>query len=63
MRILARRDARRSKLAMADSSKRAAMLNRWTQYYKWPRPHHGIGGVAPIRRLKRSRNNLLTLHT
>jgi len=45
------------------SSERTAMLNRWTHHYNWHRPHHGIGGVAPISRLKRSRNNLLTLHT
>jgi transposase InsO family protein len=44
------------------SSERTAMLNRWTHHYNWHRPHHGIGGVAPISRLKRSRNNLLTLH-
>ena len=45
------------------SSERTAMLNRWTHHYNWHRPHHGIGGVAPISRLKRSRNNLLTLHS
>jgi transposase InsO family protein len=45
------------------SSERTAMLNRWTHHYNWHRPHQGIGGVAPISRLKRSRNNLLTLHT
>jgi transposase InsO family protein len=45
------------------SSERTAMLNRWTHHYNWHRPHQGIGGVAPISRLKRSRNNLLTLHS
>jgi len=45
------------------SSERTAMLNRWTHHYNWHRPHHGIGGVAPITRLKCSRNNLLTLHS
>ena len=45
------------------SSQRTAMLNRWTHHYNWHRPHQGIGGAAPISRLHRSRNNLLTLHT
>lgn len=44
------------------SSERTAMLSRWTHYYNWHRPHHGIGGFAPISRLHRTRNNLLTLH-
>jgi len=44
------------------SSERTAMLSRWTHHYNWHRPHHGIGGLAPISRLARSRNNLLTLH-
>jgi transposase InsO family protein len=44
------------------SSARTAMLKRWTHHYNWHRPHQGIGGVAPISRLKRSRKNLLTLH-
>ena len=44
------------------SSERAVMLNRWTHHYNWHRPHQGIGGLAPVRRLARSRNNLLTLH-
>lgn len=45
------------------SAERTAMLRRWTHHYNWHRPHQGIAGVAPISRLKRSRNNLLTLHT
>ena len=45
------------------STERTAMLERWTHHYNWHRPHHGIGGVAPMSRLARSRNNLLTLHT
>jgi transposase InsO family protein len=45
------------------SSERAVMLNRWMHHYNWHRPHHGIGGLAPIRRLALSRNNLLTLHS
>jgi transposase InsO family protein len=45
------------------SSERTAMLKRWTHHYNWHRPHQGIGGAAPISRLQRSRNNLLTLHS
>ena len=45
------------------SAQRTAMLNRWTHHYNWHRPHHGIGGFAPVSRLGRNRNNLLTLHT
>ena len=45
------------------SSERTAMLSRWIHHYNWHRPHHGIDGVAPMSRLPRSRNNLLTLHT
>ena len=49
-------------IAYGRSSERTAMLKRWTHHYNWHRPHHGIGGVAPVSRLERSRNNLLTLH-
>jgi transposase InsO family protein len=45
------------------SKDRAAMLDRWIHHYNWHRPHQGIGGLAPIRRLAQSNNNLLTLHT
>jgi len=45
------------------SRERTAMLNSWIHHYNWHRPHRGIGGVAPISRLARSRNNLLQLHT
>ena len=45
------------------SSERTAMLRRWTHHYNWHRPHQGIGGHAPISRLNRPRNNLLTVHT
>jgi transposase InsO family protein len=45
------------------STERTAMLKRWNHHYNWHRPHQGIGGVAPMSRLSRSRNNLLTLHT
>jgi transposase InsO family protein len=50
-------------IAYGRSSERTAMLKRWNHHYNWHRPHQGIGGVAPINRLPRSRNNLLTLHT
>ena len=49
-------------IAYGRSSERTAMLRRWNHHYNWHRPHQGIGGVAPISRLQRSRNNLLTLH-
>jgi transposase len=45
------------------SRERIAMLKRWIHHYNWHRPHQGIGGLAPISRLHRSRNNLLQLHT
>jgi len=45
------------------STKRAAMLKRWTHRYNWHRLHQGISGLAPISRLAQSRNDLLTLHT
>ena len=45
------------------SRDRTAMLKRWTHHYNWHRPHHGIQGLAPMSRLNRTRNNLLTLHT
>jgi transposase InsO family protein len=44
------------------STERTAMLSRCTHHYNWHRPHHGIGGLAPVSRLHRTRNNLLTLH-
>ena len=49
-------------IAYGRSSERTTMLKRWTHHYNWHRPHQGIGGAAPISRLQRSRNNLLTLH-
>jgi transposase InsO family protein len=49
-------------IAYPHSSERTAMLSRWIHHYNWHRPHQGIGGVAPISRLARSRNNLLTAH-
>jgi transposase InsO family protein len=45
------------------SRERTAMLDRWIHHYNWHRPHHGIGGAAPISRLAQTRNNLLQLHT
>lgn len=46
-----------------NSSQRTETLEDWMHYYNWHRPHQGIGGHAPMSRLKSSRNNLLTLHT
>ena len=45
------------------SSQRTAALDYWNHHYNWHRPHQGIGGAAPVSRLNKSRNNLLTLHT
>jgi transposase InsO family protein len=45
------------------SSERQEMLERWIHHYNWHRPHHGIKRMAPISRLARSRNNLLTVHS
>ena len=45
------------------SSERTSMLERWMHHYNWHRPHQGINGVAPISRLAKSQNNLLTLHS
>jgi transposase InsO family protein len=45
------------------SSERAELLERWIHHYNWHRPHQGINGIAPISRLRSSRNNLLTLHS
>jgi transposase InsO family protein len=50
-------------IAYKHSRERTAMLERWTHHYNWHRPHQGINGLAPISRLTRSRNNLLTLHS
>jgi transposase InsO family protein len=44
------------------SSERTAALDYWIHHYNWHRPHQGIGGLTPMTRLNRSRNNLLTLH-
>lgn len=50
-------------IAYNHSTERTAMLSRWIHHYNWHRPHQGIGGNAPLSRLARPRNNLLTLHT
>jgi transposase InsO family protein len=50
-------------IAYNHSSERTAMLERWIHHYNWHRPHQGIGGLTPVSRLSRSRNNLLTLHS
>jgi len=47
----------------ATSEVRCAALPVWNHFYNWHRPHHGIGCQPPMSRIKRSRNNLLTLHT
>jgi transposase InsO family protein len=44
------------------SNQRTAALDYWNHHYNWHRPHQGIGGAAPMSRLNKSRNNLLTLH-
>lgn len=44
------------------SKERTETLDAWIHHYNWHRPHQGIGGNAPMARLKTSRNNLLTLH-
>jgi transposase InsO family protein len=45
-----------------NSNERTAALDHWNHHYNWHRPHQGIGGLAPMSRLNRSGNNLLTLH-
>jgi transposase InsO family protein len=45
-----------------NSFQRNDQLDAWIHHYNWHRPHQGIGGVAPMSRLKTSGNNLLTLH-
>jgi transposase InsO family protein len=46
-----------------NSGQRTDALDHWNHHYNWHRPHQGIGGAAPMSRLNKSRNNLLTLHT
>jgi transposase InsO family protein len=47
----------------ATSEARCQALPAWNHFYNWHRPHHGIGCQPPMSRIKRSRKNLLTLHT
>ena len=49
--------------AYATSEARRKALPAWNHFYNWHRPHHGIGCQRPMSRIKRSRKNLLTLHT
>jgi transposase InsO family protein len=44
-----------------NSGHRTDALASWQHHYNWHRPHSGIGGQAPISRIK-SANNLLTVH-
>ena len=46
-----------------NSGERTRAMDHWLHHYNWHRPHQGIGGVAPMTRLNKSRNNLLTLHS
>jgi transposase InsO family protein len=50
-------------LTYSHSNERTAVLDRWIHHYNWHRPHQGIGGLAPMSRLRTSTNNLLQLHT
>ena len=45
-----------------NSTQRTDALASWQHHYNWHRPHSGIGGIAPMSRLKTSENNLLTVH-
>jgi len=45
------------------SNQRTEALDAWMHHYNWHRPHQGIGGISPMARLRKSRNNLLTLHS
>jgi transposase InsO family protein len=49
--------------AYQNSAQRTEALEDWMHHYNWHRPHQGIGGLAPMARLPKTRNNLLTLHT
>jgi len=49
--------------AYATSEARRAALPAWNHFYNWHRPHHGIGCLPPMSRIKGYRKNLLTLHT
>jgi transposase InsO family protein len=49
-------------LVYQTSSERTETLDEWTHHYNWHRPHQGIGGLAPMIKLRSCRNNLLTFH-
>lgn len=45
-----------------NSAQRTEALDDWIHHYNWHRAHQGIGGRAPMSRLKMRPNNLLALH-
>ena len=45
-----------------NSAQRTQTLDDWIHHYNWHRAHQGIGGRAPVTRLRKGSNNLLTLH-
>jgi len=45
-----------------NSAERTDVPDTWIHHYNWHRAHQGIGGHAPMSRLSRGSNNLLTLH-
>jgi transposase InsO family protein len=49
--------------AYSHSSQRSAHLPSFLHNYNWHRPHHSLNLLAPISRLRRPLNNLLSLHT
>jgi transposase InsO family protein len=49
--------------AYRNSQQRKAELPLWLHRYNWHRPHTGIGGTIPIRRLGLPEDNLLRLHS
>jgi len=46
-----------------NSDQRTEVLDAWIHHYNWHRLHQGIGGRAPISRLRERSSDLLTLHT
>jgi transposase InsO family protein len=46
-----------------NSTERTDALSSWQHHYNWHRPHSGIGKVAPMSRLPKSRKNLLKVHS
>lgn len=45
-----------------NSAERTEALSSWQHHYNHHRPHSGIGGLAPMSRLPKSRKNLLQVH-